>query len=42
VGGRRCVGRGPGPIGVFGSDGTLLVLMGEYGPVTKPLTVFVP
>jgi tRNA pseudouridine55 synthase len=35
-------GRGPGPIGVFGPDGTLLALMEEHGPVTKPLTVFVP
>jgi tRNA pseudouridine55 synthase len=35
-------GLGPGPIGVFGPDGTLLALMEEHGPVSKPLAVFVP
>ncbi len=35
-------GMGPGPIGVFGPDGTLLALMEEHGPVSKPLAVFVP
>jgi tRNA pseudouridine55 synthase len=35
-------GLGPGPIGVFGPDGTLLALMEEHGPVAKPLAVFVP
>jgi tRNA pseudouridine55 synthase len=36
------LGLGPGPIGVFGPDGTLLALMEEHGPVAKPLAVFVP
>ncbi|MCW2946425.1 MAG: tRNA pseudouridine 55 synthase [Actinoallomurus sp.] len=35
-------GLGPGPIGVFGPDGTLLALVEEHGPVAKPLAVFVP
>jgi tRNA pseudouridine55 synthase len=35
-------GLGPGPIGVFGPDGTLLALMEEHGPVAKPIAVFVP
>jgi tRNA pseudouridine(55) synthase len=35
-------GLGPGPIGVFAPDGTLLALMEEHGPVAKPLAVFVP
>lgn len=34
-------GLGPGPIGVFAPDGTLLALMEEHGPVVKPLAVFV-
>jgi tRNA pseudouridine55 synthase len=33
---------GPGPIGVFGPDGTLLALVEEHGPIAKPLAVFVP
>jgi tRNA pseudouridine55 synthase len=42
-GGRlAAVGLGPGPIGVFGPDGTLLALVEEHGPVAKPLAVFVP
>ena len=36
------MGLGPGPVGVFGPDGTLLALMEEHGPVAKPLAVFVP
>jgi tRNA pseudouridine55 synthase len=41
-GGRlAAAGLGPGPIGVFGPDGTLLALMEEHGPVAKPLAVFV-
>lgn len=36
------LGLGPGPVGVFGPDGTLLALMEEHGPVAKPLAVFVP
>jgi tRNA pseudouridine55 synthase len=36
------IGLGPGPIGVFGPDGTLLALVEEHGPITKPLAVFVP
>jgi tRNA pseudouridine55 synthase len=36
------VGLGPGPIGVFGPDGTLLALVEEHGPVAKSLAVFVP
>lgn len=35
-------GLGRGPIGVFGPDGTLLALVEEHGPVTKPLAVFAP
>jgi tRNA pseudouridine55 synthase len=42
-GGRlAAAGLGPGPIGVFGPDGTLLALVEEHGPVAKPLAVFVP
>lgn len=42
-GGRlAATGLGPGPIGVFGPDGTLLALVEEHGPVAKPLAVFVP
>ncbi|NDU72573.1 tRNA pseudouridine(55) synthase TruB [Actinomadura sp. DSM 109109] len=35
------VGLGPGPVGVFAPDGTLLALVEERGPVAKPLAVFV-
>ncbi|MQY02850.1 tRNA pseudouridine(55) synthase TruB [Actinomadura macrotermitis] len=34
-------GLGPGPIGVFAPDGTLLSLVEEQGKVAKPLAVFV-
>ncbi|GAA2091273.1 tRNA pseudouridine(55) synthase TruB [Actinomadura alba] len=34
-------GLGPGPIGVFAPDGTLLALVEETGSVAKPLAVFV-
>lgn len=36
------VGLGPGPVGVFGPDGTLLALVEEQGPLAKSLAVFVP
>src|SRR5262245_60480436 len=36
------VGLGPGPVGVFGPDGTLLALVEEHGPIAKSLAVFVP
>jgi tRNA pseudouridine55 synthase len=35
------IGLGPGPIGVFGPDGTLLSLVEEAGKTAKPLAVFV-
>jgi tRNA pseudouridine55 synthase len=35
-------GLGPGPVGVFAPDGTLLALVEENGKVAKPLAVFVP
>jgi tRNA pseudouridine(55) synthase len=35
-------GLGPGPVGVFAPDGSLLALVEERGPVAKPLAVFVP
>ncbi|TDD82602.1 tRNA pseudouridine(55) synthase TruB [Actinomadura darangshiensis] len=35
-------GLGPGPIGVFAPDGTLLALVEERGKTAKPLAVFVP
>ncbi|GAA2268770.1 tRNA pseudouridine(55) synthase TruB [Actinomadura sp. NPDC048955] len=35
------VGLGPGPVGVFAPDGTLLALVEERGPVAKSLAVFV-
>ncbi|WP_131741910.1 tRNA pseudouridine(55) synthase TruB [Actinomadura roseirufa] len=35
-------GLGPGPVGVFAPDGTLLALVEEHGEVAKPLAVFVP
>ncbi|GII78238.1 tRNA pseudouridine synthase B [Sphaerisporangium rufum] len=42
-GGRlRPAGLGPGPIGVFGPDGTLLALAEERGGAVRPLAVFVP
>ncbi|WP_149257699.1 tRNA pseudouridine(55) synthase TruB [Actinomadura sp. K4S16] len=42
-GGRlAAAGLGPGPVGVFAPDGTLLALVEERGPVAKPLAVFVP
>ncbi|MGH3391264.1 MAG: tRNA pseudouridine(55) synthase TruB [Actinomadura sp.] len=42
-GGRlAAAGLGPGPIGVFAPDGTLLALVEESGKVAKPLAVFVP
>ncbi|MGH3243120.1 MAG: tRNA pseudouridine(55) synthase TruB [Spirillospora sp.] len=34
-------GLGPGPVGVFAPDGTLLALVEEHGPVAKPLAVFI-
>ncbi|MBC6463272.1 tRNA pseudouridine(55) synthase TruB [Actinomadura sp. HBU206391] len=34
-------GLGPGPIGVYGPDGTLLALVEEAGAVARPLAVFV-
>ena len=36
------VGLGPGPVGVFAPDGTLLALVEEKGGAAKPLAVFVP
>jgi tRNA pseudouridine55 synthase len=36
------LGLGPGPIGVFAPDGTLLALVEEQGNAAKPLAVFVP
>jgi tRNA pseudouridine55 synthase len=36
------VGLGPGPVGVFAPDGTLLALVEEQGGAAKPLAVFVP
>ncbi|MFI0485881.1 tRNA pseudouridine(55) synthase TruB [Actinomadura sp. 9N215] len=33
-------GLGPGPVGVFAPDGTLLALVEEHGNVAKPLAVF--
>ncbi|MFE9100348.1 tRNA pseudouridine(55) synthase TruB [Actinomadura geliboluensis] len=35
-------GLGPGPVGVFAPDGTLLALVEEQGGQAKPLAVFVP
>lgn len=35
-------GLGPGPVGVFAPDGTLLALVEEQGRAAKPLAVFVP
>ncbi|MFF5259396.1 tRNA pseudouridine(55) synthase TruB [Actinomadura viridis] len=35
------VGLGPGPVGVFAPDGTLLALVEEQGNAAKPLAVFV-
>lgn len=35
-------GLGPGPVGVFAPDGSLLALVEEQGQVAKPLAVFVP
>lgn len=35
-------GLGPGPVGVFAPDGTLLALVEERGGQAKPLAVFVP
>ena len=35
-------GLGPGPVGVFAPDGTLLALVEEQGHAAKPLAVFVP
>jgi Pseudouridine synthase len=34
-------GLGPGPVGVYAPDGTLLALVQEQGDVAKPLAVFV-
>ncbi|MBO3746567.1 tRNA pseudouridine(55) synthase TruB [Streptosporangiaceae bacterium NEAU-GS5] len=34
-------GLGPGPVGVFAPDGTLLALVEEHGQAAKPLAVFV-
>ncbi|HEX2313101.1 MAG TPA: tRNA pseudouridine(55) synthase TruB [Thermomonospora sp.] len=40
-GGRlRAAGLGPGPVGVFAPDGTLLALVEERGGVARPLAVF--
>ncbi|TDB88102.1 tRNA pseudouridine(55) synthase TruB [Actinomadura sp. KC216] len=40
-GGRlKAAGLGPGPVGVFAPDGTLLALVEEHGSVAKPLAVF--
>ncbi|WP_395108726.1 tRNA pseudouridine(55) synthase TruB [Actinomadura sp. SCN-SB] len=36
------IGQGPGPVGVFAPDGTLLALVEERGKAAKPLAVFVP
>ncbi|WP_433477979.1 tRNA pseudouridine(55) synthase TruB [Spirillospora sp. CA-142024] len=42
-GGRlAAAGLGPGPVGVFAPDGTLLALVEEQGKVAKPVAVFVP
>jgi tRNA pseudouridine55 synthase len=42
-GGRlAAAGLGPGPVGVYAPDGTLLALVQEQGEVAKPLAVFVP
>ncbi|GAA4564753.1 tRNA pseudouridine(55) synthase TruB [Planotetraspora kaengkrachanensis] len=42
-GGRlAAAGLGPGPVGVFGPDGTLLALVEERGGAARPLAVFVP
>ncbi|QKW34859.1 tRNA pseudouridine(55) synthase TruB [Actinomadura sp. NAK00032] len=35
-------GLGPGPVGVFAPDGTLLALVEEQGGQARPLAVFVP
>jgi tRNA pseudouridine55 synthase len=35
-------GLGPGPVGVYAPDGTLLALVEEHGEVAKALVVFVP
>jgi tRNA pseudouridine55 synthase len=35
-------GLGPGPVGVYGPDGTLLALVEEQSGVARPLAVFVP
>lgn len=35
-------GLGPGPVGVFAPDGTLLALVEEQANIAKPLAVFVP
>ncbi|WP_067461703.1 tRNA pseudouridine(55) synthase TruB [Actinomadura macra] len=41
-GGRlTAAGQGPGPVGVFAPDGTLLALVEEQGGLAKPLAVFV-
>jgi tRNA pseudouridine(55) synthase len=41
-GGRlAAAGLGPGPVGVFAPDGTLLALVEEQGKLAKPLAVFV-
>ncbi len=34
-------GLGPGPVGVFAPDGTLLALVEEQGRLAKPIAVFV-
>jgi tRNA pseudouridine55 synthase len=36
------IGLGPGPVGVFAPDGTLLALVEEQASAAKPLAVFVP
>jgi tRNA pseudouridine(55) synthase len=42
-GGRlAAAGLGPGPVGIYAPDGTLLALVEETGEVARPLAVFVP
>lgn len=38
----RGAGYGPGPVGVFGPDGSFLALMEERGDTARPLAVFGP
>ncbi|MDF5753993.1 tRNA pseudouridine(55) synthase TruB [Spongiactinospora sp. TRM90649] len=42
-GGRpSAAGLGPGPVGAFGPDGSLIALLEENGKVARPLVVFAP